>query len=121
MYASQIILVLLTSICASLGNTLLKAGASAGGEGELLELRHLPRTLLKPAIIGGAIVYAVSQLLWITLLRVMDLSQAYPIQIGLNFAFIMLIAWLYFKESISPGKLLGMALILGGIILIGTA
>ena len=117
----QFILVLLTSASASLGNTLLKAGSAAGGEGELLVIRRLPRTLLKPAILGGGVVYAISQLLWITLLRKMDLSQAYPLQIGLNFIFIMLIARLYFREPVSRGKLLGIALIFGGIIAIATA
>ena len=121
MDAVQIILVLLTSVSASLGNTLLKAGSSAGGEGELLVIRQLPRTLLKPAILGGAVIYAISQLFWITLLRKIDLSQAYPLQIGLNFIFIMLIAWLYFREPVSRGKLLGIALILCGIILIASA
>lgn len=121
MDAIQIILVLLTSVSASFGNTLLKAGSSAGGEGELLVIRQLPRILLKPAILGGALVYAVSQLFWITLLRRMDLSQAYPVQIGLNFIFIMLIARLYFREHVSRGKLLGIALIFAGIIAIATA
>ncbi|MFA6001133.1 MAG: SMR family transporter [Thermoleophilia bacterium] len=121
MDAIQIILVLLTSVSASLGNTLLKVGSSAGGEGELLVIQHLPRTLLKPAILGGAVIYAISQILWITLLRKMDLSQAYPLQIGLNFIFIMLIARLYFNEPVSRGKLLGIALIFAGIIAIATA
>lgn len=115
--SAPIILVLLTSLCASVGNSLLKAGASASGEGELLEIRQLPRTLLKPAILGGATAYAISQLLWITVLRIMDLSQAYPIQIGLNFIFIMLVAWLHFKEPVSWGRLLGIVLIFAGIVL----
>lgn len=114
---TSIILVILTSVTAALGNTLLKVGASRENEGELLEVHHLPRTFLKPAIIGGIVVYGVSQLLWITVLRILDLSQAYPLMIGLNFVLIMLIAWFYFKEPVSAGKLFGVGLIFVGIAL----
>ena len=114
----KVILVILVSATASLGNTLLKVGASRGRGEELLEVRHLPRTFLKPAIIGGIVAYGVSQLLWITVLRVVDLSLAYPLQIGLNFVIIMFIAWSWFKEPVSAGKLLGVLLIFAGIVLI---
>jgi len=120
MIAAKIILVLLTSASAALGNTLLKTGASHGLEGEEFTMRHLPRTLLKPVIIGGVVIYGISQLLWITVLRVMDLSLAYPLQIGLNFTFIMAAAWLYFKEPVSPGRLAGVALIFAGVIATAT-
>lgn len=120
MIAAKIILVILTSASAALGNTLLKAGASHGLEGQEFTMRHLPRTFLKPAIIGGVVIYGVSQLLWITVLRVMDLSLAYPVQIGLNFTFIMTVAWLYFKEPVSTGRLAGVMLILAGVIAIAT-
>ncbi|MHB9052469.1 MAG: DMT family transporter [Thermoleophilia bacterium] len=118
MIALKILLVLMTSITATMGNSLLKVGASGGNEDELLELKHLPRTLLKPAIIGGGALYAFSQLLWISILRIADLSLAYPLMIGLNFLLIMFVAWSYFKEPVSPGKLAGMVLIFIGIMAI---
>lgn len=121
MIAAKIILVLLTSMCAALGNTLLKTGASQGTENGGFSLRDLPRMFLKPAIICGIITYGISQILWITVLRVIDLSLAYPLQIGLNFSFIMAAAWLYFKEPVSLGRLAGVALIFVGVIAIATA
>lgn len=114
---TRIILVIMTSTTASLGNTLLKIGAARENEEELLEVHHLPRTFLKPAILAGIIVYGVSQILWITVLRILDLSQAYPLMIGLNFTLIMFIAWSYFKEPMSPRKLFGVGLIFAGIAL----
>jgi len=116
--ATKIILVLLTSLTASLGNSLLKVGAASAGGTQLLELRQLPRTLFKPAILGGTTLYAISQILWITMLRIADLSLAYPVMIGLNFSMIMSIAWFYFKEPVSLGKLFGVALIFIGIVTI---
>jgi len=118
--AVKIILMLLTSLTASMGNTLLKVGASGGREEELLELKHLPRTLIKPAILGGGALYALSQLLWISVLRIVDLSFAYPLMIGLQFTLVMLIAWSYFREPMSAGKLAGMALIFAGVVAIAT-
>ena len=120
MIAAKIILVLLASLAAAFGNTLLKVGASHGLEGEEFTLRHLPRTFLKPAIIGGIALYGIQQLLWITVLRVMDLSLAYPIMIGLNFSFIMAAAWFYFKEPVSAGRLAGVVMIFAGVIAIAT-
>lgn len=114
---TKVILVILTSATASFGNTLLKIGASREKKEELLEVHHLPRTFLKPAILGGVAIYGVSQILWITVLRILDLSQAYPLMIGLNFSLIMLIAWSYFKEPLSAGKLFGVGLIFVGIAL----
>jgi multidrug transporter EmrE-like cation transporter len=116
MLVLKIMLVLLTSATASLGNTLLKTGASSGQE--LLELHHLPRAFLRPTILAGVAAYGASQLLWITLLRVIDLSLAYPLQVGLNFILIMLVAWSWFKEPISLGKIAGAALIFGGIVMV---
>jgi multidrug transporter EmrE-like cation transporter len=119
MLAAKIILVLLTSLTASLGNTLLKVGASRAGD-EQLELRRLPRTLLGPAVLAGAALYGLSQLLWITILRIEDLSMVYPLMIGLNFVLIMAIAWSYFKEPVSVGKLAGIVLIFVGVAAVAT-
>lgn len=123
MLAAKILLILLTSATASLGNSLLKVGASGPGESEeeLLEVRHLPRTFLKPAILAGIAAYGVSQLLWITVLRIVDLSLAYPLQIGLNFTLIMLAAWFYFKEPVSRGKLLGVLMIFAGVVTVAVS
>lgn len=116
MLALKIILVLFTSATAAFGNTLLKKGATSEGDQSLLEFRHLPRAFLKPVILGGIAAYGISQLLWITALRVIDLSLAYPLMVGLNFTLIMFVAWSWFKEPVSIGKLIGICLIFAGIV-----
>ncbi|MCL6106473.1 MAG: SMR family transporter [Actinobacteria bacterium] len=117
MIAIKIMMVLLVSATASLGNSMLKAGASHsnGGDGKPLMLKQLPRTFLRPAILAGVAVYGVSQFVWINVLRVVDLSLAYPLQIGLNFVLIMLVARWYFREPLTPVKLAGIVLIFVGI------
>lgn len=118
-----ILLVIAVSAFATLGNALLKLGASGRGRAtdpvtEPMDIGQLPRTLLKPAIIGGIAAYGAQQLLWITLLRLADLSFAYPLLVGLNFILIMAVAWSYFKEPVTKWKLAGAGLILAGIITI---
>lgn len=127
-----ILLVIAVSAFATLGNSLLRLGAVSGrGDDNAsdpgravdpvedpMDFRQLPRTLLKPAIIGGVAAYGAQQLLWITLLRIADLSFAYPLLVGLNFILIMTVAWSYFKEPVTKWKLAGAGLILAGIITI---
>ena len=118
MIAVKVMMVLLVSVTASLGNSMLKAGASYGSNGgdEMpLRLKQVPRTFLRPAILAGVAVYGLSQFVWINVLRVVDLSLAYPLQVGLNFALIMLIARWYFHEPLTPVKLAGIILIFAGI------
>lgn len=117
MIAVHFLIIIATSIFAALGNTLFKIGATRDpGEGPL-QIGHMPRTMLKPAILGGIAAYALSQLLWITVLRFMELSLAYPLQTGLNFTMIMTVAWLHFREPMSRSKICGILLILAGIAL----
>ena len=46
--------------------------------------------------------------------------MVYPLMIGLNFVLIMFIAWSYFKEPLSLGKLSGIVLIFAGVAAIAT-
>ncbi|MHB1389969.1 MAG: DMT family transporter [Thermoleophilia bacterium] len=117
MIAVHALIVVFTSLFAALGNTLFKSGATRDPGEDPLEIGHMPRTMIKPAVLGGIAAYAVSQLLWITVLRFMDLSLAYPLQTGLNFTLIMTVAWLHFREPMSAGKLGGIILIMAGIAL----
>lgn len=116
--AAWILLVMAVSAFAALGNTLLKLGATQKAGEDPMEIGNLPRAMFRPAIIGGIAAYGAQQLLWITLLRIADLSFAYPLQVGLNFILIMTVAWAYFKEPLSRGKLAGVLLIFAGIVTI---
>jgi multidrug transporter EmrE-like cation transporter len=113
-------LVLAVSILASSGNTLLKIGASALNRDRMLKGGRLLEAVVKPMIITGLLLYVVSQILWIAELKFVDLSLAYPLQVGLNFLLINSVAWLSLKEPFSPGKLTGIILIFGGVFTVAT-
>jgi len=121
MNLTYLLLLLAVSATAVAGNTMFKLGATHDPEDDPVAIGHLHRTLFKPVIIGGMFSYAVSQLLWITLLRISDLSWAYPLSIGLNFTLIMTVAWVHFREPLSWGRLAGVVLIFGGIVMVATA
>ena len=45
----------------------------------------------------------------------MDISTAYPVQIGLNMALLVILANLFLNEPLGPFKVLGLALISAGL------
>lgn len=120
MFSPWLLLVLSVSAFAVLGNTLLKKGAGGLAQQDGRIWARIRQACLRPAILWGVAAYAASQFLWIAVLRVFDLSLAYPLQVGINFTMIMTVAWLYFKEPLSAGKLLGAALIFAGVVTMGT-
>jgi len=114
-------LILAVSLLAVAGNTMLKAGADRGSRRGLGGWSGLVRTMLQPLVLAGLGAYMLSQVLWITELRVIDLSLAFPLQIGLNFILITIIARALFREPLSGGKLAGIFLIFAGILVMAAA
>ncbi len=96
---------------------LLKAGVSPLGALSV-ELAQLPATLLRVAvqwpILAGLGCYVVSVGVWILALSRVDVSVAYPM-LSLGYVVNALAAAALFGEVLSPGRWVGMALILGGV------
>ena len=66
---------------------------------------------------GALVLYAGASLLWIFLLRFVELKLAYPIM-ALSFIITPLLAQLFLSEKIGGQYLFGMALIIAGIVVI---
>ena len=62
--------------------------------------------------------YAATFVVWMMILQRMDLSRAFPLT-GLMYVSVPALAWLVFGEAISPLRMGGIALIVGGVILLG--
>ncbi|MDN5345396.1 MAG: hypothetical protein PWQ18_1510 [Clostridia bacterium] len=75
------------------------------------------RLALNPAILGGLLAFAASFLLWLKVLAQVPLSYAYPM-VSLGYVFVFLISWLFLGENLPVLRVLGLALIIGGILLI---
>lgn len=63
---------------------------------------------------GGISCYGLSMLFWLYVLSRMELSRAYPL-VSLGYVFTLIIGYYLLGESISIMKLLGVALIIGGV------
>ena len=102
------------------GQTLLKLGLNdiggvslLGGNpiGSLLGLFHTPWVIL------GFVCYGVSAILWLDVLSKLDFSMAFPM-VSLTYVFSLLIGRFIFHETISLLRVVGVALILGGLFLV---
>lgn len=69
-------------------------------------------------VVGGIGCFVISLGLWLTLLSRWRISTLYPLQQGLVFLFLELIAWRFLGESVSMGKAVGVACIGIGIYLV---
>lgn len=102
-------------------NLLLRAGVDhaggfSGSFGELPEgLAHLAA---QPLFDLGFILYALAALVWFRVVATEALSTAYPVLISLSFMLITLGAVALFQESFTTRKLIGLAVILFGILLV---
>ena len=70
-----------------------------------------------PAMWGAVILYGVTILAWVWVLRVMPLSVAYS-AVALVFVLVPILAVWLFKEQLSPQFLIGTALIVVGVCLV---
>ena len=103
---------LLCVLAISIGQVLFKrTGLQIETTGTVYDSRVLLSGL------GAMLLYAGASLLWIYLLRFVELKFAYPIM-ALSFVITPLLAHLLLSEKIGAQYLLGMALIIAGILVI---
>ena len=75
----------------------------------------LLRLTLNPWVISSLCCAFLAFLCWMAAMTEFDLSYAYPF-VSLSFAFVLVLSGLFFHESITLPKLLGVLLIMTGII-----
>ncbi|MCR1933975.1 SMR family transporter [Clostridium tepidum] len=115
----MIYLILTSVFLGALGQILVKYGAVN------LTLNFSPTHLLSSIlailknlpVMAGIISYGVSFLLWIKVLSKVELSYAYPM-VSLGYVLIMIFSYFFFKENITPIRILGVAFIMIGVILV---
>lgn len=108
------LLAALTGVLMAIGQVLFKLGS-----GRLSGVRlpdFLIQTASSPLIIGATLLYALTILLWVWILRQAPLSRVYPFT-ALAYILTPLFSWLFFQEKINLQFLLGSLLLLAGILL----
>lgn len=112
-------LILISVFLGAMGQVLVKYGAVS------LELNFTIKYLL-PSIFNilknmpvmlGIISYGLSFLLWIKVLSKVELSYAYPM-VSLGYVITMIFSYFVFKENISFIRILGIAFIILGVVLV---
>ena len=97
------------------GLTLIKLGL--GKETTLLLDKGGFQLHLTWMLVGGALLYVISFLLSMVVMKGMNLSLFYPLSAGLIYIAVCVLSVLVLKEKISTTQLIGMAVILAGIII----
>ncbi|ADK14401.1 MULTISPECIES: EamA family transporter [Clostridium] len=115
----MIVLILISVFLGAIGQVLVKYGAVN------LNLNFTIKYLI-PSILSilknlpvmlGIISYGLSFLLWIKVLSKVELSYAYPM-VSLGYIITMVFSYFMFKENISFIRILGVAFIMLGVILV---
>lgn len=99
---------------------LIKAGAATAGQfsftaGQILRAGLHFATQWQ--ILAGLACYAISVVVWILALTRVQVSIAYPM-LSLGYVVTAFAAWWLFGESLTPQKLLGIAIIIAGVVLL---
>ncbi len=93
------------ALCETLGDLAFKWWAETG------------RTV---GLVGGLIVYAVALVLFALMLRRAELAIVLALWSGVALVLMALAGWWLFNETLSPRHILGIALVIGGMVLLQT-
>lgn len=110
----NIVLIIAYVLFAVFGSTLLKYGGIAEVKKFLIPLININVSWIT---LLGFISYGISFIVYTILLNKYDLSIISPITVALVYIFLMVTAFVIFKEPLTVKKILGSSLILVGILL----
>jgi multidrug transporter EmrE-like cation transporter len=105
----------------AVAQVLLKAGTNALGGAIHLTVSNAFETFIRVAsqlpILAGLACYALSLVVWIMGLSRTDVTIAYPM-LSLGYVVAAVGAWMFLGETIPPQRMLGIAVILAGVVLL---
>jgi multidrug transporter EmrE-like cation transporter len=106
-------LILIGVLLNALAQICLKKGLHAAG-GMQVELGSLVRVVLQPWVLAGLACYAVSVVVWLGALSLVDVNYAYPF-LALGFIANALMARAFLAEVIPPIRWVALAIIVVGV------
>jgi multidrug transporter EmrE-like cation transporter len=111
-------LVVLAALITVAANLLMRGGVLRSGGLKLSAdtfLSQLLKMAAQPLFLIGAFLYAVSAVIWFSVISTEQLNLAYPILVSLTFILVTAGSSIFYQESVSLLKLSGIALMLAGI------
>lgn len=122
MRAPMLALILFSVTLSGLAQVSFKLGMSSEAVRGAISGRALPEILLavalSPGVVAGLALYGVGTLVWLSVLSRTELSLAYPF-VGFSFIITAALGFLLFHEAMGPSRLIGTALVIGGVVLVG--
>lgn len=116
MTPSGFALIFVSVALSALGQTCFKTGVGRVSFAEGAGVVHKSLAmLLSPWVLGGLAFYGVGTLLWLFALKRMDLSLAYPF-VAMSFVMVAGSGVLFLGETLTLTRVLGMALIISGLL-----
>ncbi|MDQ0215256.1 multidrug transporter EmrE-like cation transporter [Oikeobacillus pervagus] len=110
----NILLILFSVFLSSMGQIVLKYGAvKTVDQPKSMEIMNF----LSPINITGLFLYGLSALVWMVVLRKVELSYAYPM-VSVGYVLVFVFSYYLFGESLSMNRIIGMVFIMIGIIFI---
>lgn len=122
MTSGTLALILVSVTLSACAQVLFKLGVAPvpgqGAAGSPSLISSVIATLLRPGVLGGLALYGVGTVVWLRALAQTELSQAYPF-VGLGFVMTAALGYAVFDEALGPSRLIGIALVIAGVILVG--
>lgn len=114
----QIILILISVLLGASGQICIKWGTNTISNVSNFSILGMTiKYLTSSQILIGLVLYALSAILWIFALAHNDLSYAYPM-VALGYVVVVIVSYFLFNETITYLRLLGLAVIVVGVIII---
>lgn len=114
------VLAVISILLLATGQALLKWGlAQAGGvsfSGGAI-WAGFKTILTSPIILSGFAFYGASSLIWLDVLSKLELSKAFPM-VALTYVITLFVGGVFFNETITFGRVLGVLVIIGGVALV---
>lgn len=110
------LIIVLSIFCSALAQIMLKLGMGRV-QIDAINLPSLISLFLNPFIVAGMALYVTAMLIWLYVLKHVNVSYAYPFT-ALGFVLVVAIGYFGLKEQVTALQLAGMGLIIAGIFLI---
>lgn len=121
---NPIFFALLSMVLGAVGQLLMKAGMKSFGPVDGFASLHALSSLANPQLFallwvgGGLLCYVAAMLIWLGVLKVMDLSRAYPLlSLGYVVVYAGAVSWSRIGEQPTLLRTLGTSVIVGGVML----
>jgi small multidrug resistance pump len=99
------------------GLLLVAATLELGGD---LALKWWAETGRWPGLAAGLVVYSIALVLFAILLKRAELAVIFALWVGVAAVLLALAGWWIFGEALSLRHIMGLALVVGGVFLLGT-